>query len=155
MENKMNKVTFLILLLLGTLAEAGANEGITPLMLATIRNSTVDVKTLITEGASVNAQNEYGVTALMYAGAYRAPEVALILVKAGAQINLVDEMGKTALMYSVEQNGPISSEVKVQTFIELLVGKGADKSVKDSNQMMAYSYAVLNRFPAEITALLR
>ena len=55
------------------------------------------VKTLIENGADVNAQSRHGITALMYAASEGNFDIIKYLVEHGADVNIKSEDGETAI----------------------------------------------------------
>ncbi len=107
--------------LVGWLVETGASLeardslDYTPLMLASSRGRTENMRVLIDAGADVNAQDSFQQTALTFAKNAVATKV---LVSAGAEMDHIDGLGYSPLKYAAE-NGEI--EV-ARTLLEL----GAD-----------------------------
>lgn len=89
------------------LLDAGADvntrfdEGITPLMSASVRGSVATVDILLKAGADLELQQDRGsMTALMKAALWKNTKVAAKLISAGAQVNKTTGHGWTALMYA-------------------------------------------------------
>lgn len=108
------------------------NDGDTALHAASegMRFSETILRLLIEAGADVNATNETGRTPLMYA----QEATAEILVSAGAELDVTDEFGMSALMYA--------SEIGESDVVRLLLDRGADVTLVDSDQKGALFYAI-------------
>lgn len=76
------------------------NDGSTPLMRAAIIGDKQAMRTLIREGAKVDAQDSFGTTALMIAMGRGDKEMTSLLISAGANPKLKDEIGFTAADYA-------------------------------------------------------
>src|SRR5687768_2359500 len=61
----------------------------TPLMLAAVKGDVDQVRSLLAQGADINAKDKNGMTALMWA----APSVSLLLLQNGADTQLRDRYG--------------------------------------------------------------
>ena len=72
----------------------------TALMSAASAGHTKVIRTLLDNGADVNALTTYGETALMLAAMRGHTETARVLLINGADVNARDEKGRTALMYA-------------------------------------------------------
>jgi ankyrin repeat protein len=89
-----------------------ANNGITPLFLASVGGYNLAARELIARGAQLNVATSSGETPLM-AAAYAGylPLVKTLLEK-GAQVNARDVLGNTALVYAVlEGHTPVVREM--------------------------------------------
>ncbi len=100
------------------------SDGVTPLMVATIKKMNKVVTGLIQHGAKVDAvtaSGKYGVapgmSALMFASESGNAALVAELIKSGADVYLQDRKGMSALMYAVISNDFES--------VRLLVGAGA------------------------------
>src|SRR5262245_3261598 len=60
------------------------------------------IRTLLKQGADVNAARADGVTALLWAAHFNDLETADLLLKAGAKVNAADDHGVTALSRAAE-----------------------------------------------------
>jgi ankyrin repeat protein len=81
------------------------------------------VKTLVADGADVNAKNSDGATALMVASETRNLEVVQSLLAKGADVNAKANDGQTALFKAVSQRNN-------EDVVEALIGKGADVNAR-------------------------
>ena len=76
------------------------DNGMTPLIYASLRGHENIVKLLLQSGANINIKDNTGSTALMHAAssnAFRHINVAELLLKNGADITAKDNSGNTAL----------------------------------------------------------
>lgn len=113
------------------------------------------VKTLINQGANVNAKDESGKTPLIncltefsgsddyffvFSALYGCRNVVKFLINSGADVNQQDEEGKTVLIYALSL---FDSEEIVYTLpiIKDLINAGADINLKDKNGNSALDYA--------------
>ena len=102
-------------------------SGRTPIFYAVEQNQEDALRTLLSLGANVNAQDHNGVTALMRASAKNRQDCVNILLKQkGVDPNLKDFQDRTAIIYSVyaEELAPAQALLKA----------GADLNVRDSSQ---------------------
>ena len=90
------------------------------------RGELDEVKTLIKNGADVNAKNEGGWTALMMASENGHNEVVKILIENKADVNIQDSDGWTALMMASEY---INNDV-VKTLLIDYQAKVSDEDIK-------------------------
>lgn len=88
------------------------NAGMTPLMLAVMKNNAPAVELLLAFNARVDEQDMQGTSALMIAA--RNDDTSLLekLLQAGAQVAVRDTLGKTALDYASD-----NSEVQQLLFV--------------------------------------
>jgi ankyrin repeat protein len=93
--------------------------------LAAIRKGDAErVKSLLTQGANVNAKSPYGATGLFFAADRGNVEVVKILLDHGADVNVKDTFyGATALTWAAEKE-----RVEI---IKLLLAKGATAGADD------------------------
>jgi uncharacterized protein len=124
MKTKRNRVIGMIAIFVAILtpsssiaADPSVNE---QLLQAVVNGSPERVKSLLEQGADVNAKDEYGHTVLMNAtgpksgnfddtdvkddgrGKPANPEVVKLLLDRGADVNAMTETGFTILMYAAE-----------------------------------------------------
>ena len=93
--NKGNLITILLVLCLTSLpAIAG------PLHEAAKSGDVAQIRTLLNQGADINARVENGYTPLHWAARYGHIEAVRVLLKAGALINARDEKERTPLHYA-------------------------------------------------------
>ena len=89
-----------------------ANNGITPLMLASVGGFNLAAKELLNKGADVNAQTSSGETALMAAAFNGYLPLVRTLLSRGARPTVRDGQGGTALSYAVlEGHTPVVREL--------------------------------------------
>ena len=79
------------------------------------------VRTLLDEGADVDAREGDGSTALHWASYWDNREVAALLIRAGIEIDAANDLGVTALWAACENGSP--------AMVETLLGAGADPNV--------------------------
>ena len=72
-------------------------RGDTPLQVAAMDGLTEKVRTLISEGADVNAKGKNGSTPLHETVGFSDTEITKLLIEAGADVNAKDRYGKTPL----------------------------------------------------------
>jgi len=128
--------------------------GTTFLIWASTRGYTNDVKSLIDNGADVNARNNSGQTALMGASWMDHTEIVELLLENGADVNAKSNDGQTALMivsdcdeefinYFVGLKGiqQVRMMNNKENIIRLLQRYGADFNLKDNNNNTAFDLA--------------
>lgn len=120
--------------------EARDSDGWTALMLSAVKNDSVGVKNLIAKGADVNTRDNHGSTSIIHADNL---QVLAVLLANKAQINAVDDYGTTALM--------AAAEFGKYEKAEFLLGKGADKNLKDNKGRTAADIATDQRLKALFT----
>ncbi len=81
----------------GAEIDAQDEDGLTPLMFATLDGQQEVVELLIREGARLNQIDEEGETALHYAAKYGQNKIAELLIANGAELNIRDYCGQTPL----------------------------------------------------------
>lgn len=94
----------------------------TDLMFAALEGKTETVKTLLSQGADVNAKDDAGRTALMFATINLHSETVKELLEHGAEVNVSDNDGMTALMLAASSG---SADI-----VQTLLDKGADLNAK-------------------------
>jgi len=99
-------------------------------------------KSLLAEGADVNARDEYGRTALMEAAAFNEVDMVKMLIESGADVNAVDKYGYTALM--------LAAFYGFKEIVELLLEHGADVSKENNNGYTALRLAEDNNEVANL-----
>jgi uncharacterized protein len=72
-------------------------RGVTPLMANASQGNVTAIKTLIEQGAAVDAKDENGRTALMYAVEQNRTGAAQTLLARGVNVNAKDKFGMTSL----------------------------------------------------------
>jgi ankyrin repeat protein len=87
--------------------ETASADGVTPLMAASFRGSTEEVRRLLAAGADPKAVDKQGQSALHYAALARNSSVCGLLTKAGAEVNKADNSEElTPLMLAVRFGHP-------------------------------------------------
>lgn len=101
----------------GANVNAKDEDGVMPLMLASVNNTFEVVEVLLQAGADVNASDNNGMTPLMLASWKNTADVVKILIKSGADVNAVNEDKYTALVLAAEFNAPTRA-MRMITYIE-------------------------------------
>lgn len=128
----------ILLLLMAPMAVLSAEEASGPsapadIYLAAKEGRLEKVRSLIAEGADINAVNAQGRSALMSAVYKRNRRIVRELLVEGADVNTVDAMGRTALMMAVI--------VGDHEIVQMLIDAGADVSVEDKGKNTAITLA--------------
>eukprot|EP00913_Durusdinium_trenchii_P029808 g27933.t1 len=97
--------------------------GVTMLMSAANTGDLNRIRTLVQQGAEVNAQDDFGWTSLRFAVRKGHVEAVQELIEANADVNLCSESGRTPLMSAVANASP--------NIVQLLVSAGADLEAKN------------------------
>ena len=129
----------LCLLALGLLAlGAGCTSLESNLILAASKGEIKDVKTILAQGANINAKDEgLGTTALIIAARNGHTHVVRALLKENAEVNAVDdELGFTALMYATREG--------LTEMTRILLDNNADVNITTKRGMTALGIAVIN-----------
>ena len=108
-------------------------DGLTALMLATIKGSVEIMHALLQRGADANQKNNKGWTALRYAVSMGDINALQVLLASGADVNVKDIEGKTALTQAVSENNVDS--------LKLLLSSNADVNVSDQSGVPALMLA--------------
>lgn len=124
---------------------ARAEDGWTPLMLATVRGHIEIVKALLSKAADVEAKNNRGWTALMLAVSMCDIETMQVLLDGGADVNARDNNGKTSLVHAASENNIES--------LKTLLNYGADVSIGDKSGETALTTAKQRGYQ-EVTRLI-
>jgi len=121
---------------------------------ASKKGDTVKIKSLLKEGADINAIDTYGWNSLMGASAYSGTTSSLdtvrLLLEKGADINAKNDEGWTSLIFSTSYVGSSPETV------ELLINEGADVNAKSTlgrTSLMNVS-KFSNNYPLKIVRLL-
>ena len=106
---------------------------------------------LLDHGVDVNARYGNDLTALMWAAGYSSEagikdvvEVMTLLLDRGAQIDDQDNRGRTALM--------IAAELGHAAAVDLLLARGADKTLKDKQGKTAADLTSLTALRDKLAA---
>jgi hypothetical protein len=117
------------------LIEITDEMGRTPLMEAIIVNHTEITKLIIANGADVNKKDNKGWTALHFAAQLYSYDLTKLLLENGADVDSQDNYGNSPLSTAVF-NSRGRGEV-----ILLLIKFGADKNLKNKNDVSPYELA--------------
>ena len=71
------------------------------LTMATVKGDTLEVETLLQEGADADAKSSSGQTVLMYASMRGHTEIVQLLLSEGADVNVKNTEGVTALQITI------------------------------------------------------
>ncbi|CAK9040297.1 Putative ankyrin repeat protein RF_0381, partial [Durusdinium trenchii] len=107
--------------------------GVTMLMSAANTGDLNRIRTLVQQGAEVNAQDDFGWTSLRFAVRKGHVEAVQELIEANADVNLCSESGRTPLMSAVANASP--------NIVQLLVSAGADLEAKNGDGLTAFDIA--------------
>jgi uncharacterized protein len=107
--------------------------GETPLMMAALRANLGAMKALIARGAQVDRP---GWTPLHYAASSPSAEPVRLLLERGAAVDAKAPNGNTALMLAARYGHELS--------VDLLLGKGADRRLRNERGLNAADYARLD-----------
>lgn len=138
-------VFFLITLtmIFGAAADTALDDD---LKLATIRNETDTIRTLLAQGANPNIEIENGITPLIHFAALGNAVAADYLVRAGARVDEDGNQGCTALTWAA-RNG-------WRQMVGLLIDWGADINHQDKGGMTPLMRAAWNGQRAAVEMLL-
>ena len=152
----------------GALNEAN-NEGVTPLMHASMRGLCGVVELLLAAGADVATKDKEGNSCLHIAAAQGSNNILRILLNAGANITAKNEWGKTALdvatndevQAALRQHGAKHSlfyaaeegMLRLEQVVDL-IKEGADVNEHNKSSWTALHYAARNGHHAVAQALL-
>jgi ankyrin repeat protein len=116
---------------------------------ATKQGDLEKVRSLLEEGADINAKDQHGQTALMNAAHAGQVELVRLLIENGADLNVTAKHNLSALMLSL-----ITHHVEVA---RLLIEAGADVNIRGSKNFYGTSALFLAEAGghAEIVALLK
>jgi len=121
-------------------------DGLTALMLASMRGDMELARLLLENDADVNIKASGGTTAFIFAASSGHTELASLLLEEGAEINEKDNLGCTALILAA-----ISGSTEAARF---LIRKGAEINAKDILGYTAQMQAE-KRGHTEITQMLQ
>ena len=165
----------LSLVLVATLATAGDP----PLVEAARNGDEAALRTLVEQGAPVNAAAGDGSTALLWASHRDLPESVELLIRAGADVNRANDLGATPLWAAGENGGvavigllldagadpnlalrhgetPLMAAARAGSarVAELLLEHGADPNAMGPRSQTALMWAVLGLSPDVVRVLL-
>ena len=123
-----------------------AKKAVPELIEATLANDAKRVESLLQNGTDPNTIYNTN-TALTYAARDGFTEIAMILVEKDADINWIDGEGVTPLILASFKNH--------LEIVELLLNRGADKTVKDQWNRRALDYALRRGETDPIAQLLK
>ncbi len=110
-----------------------------------VKGDVVQVRTLLDEGANIEAKNSSERTALMLAALAGNKEMLDLLILKGANLKATDGSGMTPLLWAAFGGNP--------RVVEQLIQKGADVKERDKNGRSALEWA--REHPAAIEVLKR
>jgi len=113
---------------------------------AVMTGTLATVKSLVREGANVNALEQDGFTPLMFAIANGNRAITSYLLENGADVNLRNSIGQTALM--------LASLGGHKTIVEELLRAGADARAVDKENRNAMAWAASRGDFPEVLSLL-
>lgn len=122
-----------------------ASDGLSSLMRASLIGDINAVKSLLKEGADVNAKDSDGRTALMDATFAGHADVVTALLEKGADPDAKDKDGWTALMEAASKGHT--------ELVKILLAAGADASAESLDRWTALAVAAKGHF--QIAQLLR
>lgn len=108
------------------------------------------VKSLLDQGADVNAKDRHGVPALWLASKMNHPDIVRQLLERGADVNAKDRDGVTALMAA----SSFALSGGKRDVVRQLLEKGADVDAKDKSAVTALIYAAGEDDPDVVRLLL-
>ena len=118
--------TCIVLLAVSTLAHAATDLRLAE---AARNQNTEAVRTLLTEGAPVNASQPDGVTALHWAVQWDHREIASLLIDAGANVNAADSYDVTPLALACTNASPAMVETLLQAGANPNAARGTGETV--------------------------
>lgn len=107
------------LLQFGAFVEKASDNGLTPLMSASLLNNVPVIQVLLRYGATVDLKNNAGRTALSYAAEGGSEQVIELLLERGANVNAADKKFNTPLFWAAFRDR--------RGAIRLLLRKGAEQ----------------------------
>jgi len=155
-------------------------SGPRPALIDAVKNVDHEaVRTILKQGANVNASEGDGTTALHWASYRDDLETADLLIRAGANVNAANDLGATPL-WAASQNGSeamvrrllaaganpnaalLAGETPVMVasrsgnpaVVELLISKGANVNAHGTRGQTALMWAVAERHPEVVKVLL-
>lgn len=102
------------------------NEGVTPLIAAARRPSSIRALKLLDAGADVRARSDKGETALMAAASYSHFALLERLVDDGAEIDAIADDGRTALTIALGKNHDEAVRALIEAGASLVPASGAE-----------------------------
>lgn len=103
---------------------------------AVVEGNFRKVRSLVDQGADVNARNEFGETPLIWAVAGGFLEIAFLLLDEGAKVDAPDNRKATPLLWAAA-NGRVG-------MVWLLLERGADINAREDKGETALSKAAVN-----------
>eukprot|EP00698_Gefionella_okellyi_P007445 TRINITY_DN1818_c0_g1_i6.p1 TRINITY_DN1818_c0_g1~~TRINITY_DN1818_c0_g1_i6.p1 ORF type:complete len:310 (+),score=69.27 TRINITY_DN1818_c0_g1_i6:126-1055(+) len=135
------------LLAAGAECDSRNNQLSTPLLRAVVGLHAPMVKALFVHGANVNSQDDEGLTSLHRATAMNALDIMrVILAQESVQVNIAEETGVTPLHVAAWHG--------YTTAVELLVNKGANVRLQNSDGHSPLVIAFLLRRPRALLRLI-
>ena len=124
--------------------EARTKKGLTPLLCARENVSTSRInamRTLLSAGANLDAQDENGDTALHHAVSLSRPDWVQLLLSFSPPLELQNKIGETPLLRAVDFSA-LSYAEKILETVQLLLDAGADTKATDEKGQAAVLIAV-------------
>ena len=106
--------------------------GLTPLILAAMKNHKELVQLLVDRGADANARNSKGETALTLAARDGHPEIAQTLLRKGADVNVEDNAGMAPVVYATQFNHPATLKVLLEEGRADVSGERGKKALRSA-----------------------
>jgi hypothetical protein len=135
MKHAVRHLALAFTFIFATVLVVSAGELEDKLLDAAMNGYTDNVRSLIAQGANVNARRPGGSTALISAASNGRMEIVKILIEKGADVNAYDQYGRTALLRAANSVGHIE-------IIKLLIDNGANMESKDEYGRTALMQAV-------------
>lgn len=145
-----------ILLLLVLARSSSPQQPTTPLSLAAAGGDAAQIRTLIAQGADVNARDKDGLTALMWAARKGDTEAARVLIDARADLNVRDcvSAGWTPLMHAIHKNQNDLARLLIERGADVNATTGDCREGKVQGGQTALTYAAANDNAEIVRALL-
>lgn len=132
-------------------------DGLTAIKLATIRNNTELIETLVNKhGVDVDTPDANDISPLQYAVRFSSPDTVETLIRLEADINRIDERGYNLLHRTILQEYAYPSKGNSRLkIIDILLNAGIDiNEADDINYNTPLILAIIYRTPSIISILL-